>query len=366
MQRSDEINRKHERLRALLASHGAQALLLTQTRNLAWFTAGADASIPVDSDAGAWSALVTAGRRDIVTTNIELTRLRAEEEFERLGFGYVEYPWHAALPATPPETIVDTEPQVAAALLQLRLVLDAAEQERCRRLGAETAAAIDEAVRAARPGESEFEIAARLDAACRQRGGLAVVNLVATDERIARFRHPLATQRRMERLVMIVVCNRKWGLVVSATRLAHAGPLPADLRAKAQKVAEIDAAVMAATRPGRSHADVFRDIQAAYAAQGEAEQWRFHHQGGPAGYNAREFIVTPDDESLVQAGSAYAWNPSVVGCKSEDTILVGDDGFEIVSDAGANWPMIAVEVAGQTVLRPGILELPAWRQGSRP
>ncbi len=358
MQRSEEINRKHERLRALLASHGAQALLLTQTRNLAWFTAGADASIPVDSDAGAWSALVTAGRRDIVTTNIELTRLRAEEGFERLGFGYVEYPWHAALPATPPETMVDTEPQVAAALLQLRLVLDAAEQERCRRLGAETAAAIDEAIRAARPGDSEFEIAARLDAACRKRGGLAVVNLVATDERIAQFRHPLATQRRMERLVMIVVCNRKWGLVVSATRLAHAGPLPADLRAKAQKVAEIDAAVMVATRPERSHAAVFQELQAAYAAQGEAEQWRFHHQGGPAGYNAREFIVTPDDESLVQAGSAYAWNPSVVGCKSEDTILVGDDGFEIVSDAGANWPMIAVEVAGQTVLRPGILELP--------
>ena len=358
MQRSEEINGKHERLRALLASHGAQALLLTQTRNLAWFTAGADASIPVDSDAGAWSALVTAEHRDIVTTNIELTRLRAEEQLESLGFGYLEYPWHGAVPETPSDTIVDTQPEVAAALQQLRLVLDEAEQARCRQLGAETATAIDEATRAARPGDSEFEIAARLDAACRKRGGLAVVNLVATDERIAQFRHPLATGKRMERLVMIVVCNRKWGLVVSATRLAHAGPLPADLCVKAQKVAEIDAAVMAATHPGRSHADVFRDIQAAYAAQGEADQWRYHHQGGPAGYNAREFIVTPDDESLVQAGSAYAWNPSVVGCKSEDTILVGDAGFEIVSDAGADWPMITVEVAGRTVLRPGILELP--------
>ena len=151
MQRSEEIKRKHERLRALLASHGAQALLLTQTRNLAWFTAGADASIPVDSDAGAWSALVTAERRDIVTTNIELTRLRAEEEFERLGFGYLEYPWHGAVPETPSDTIVDTQPEVAAALQQLRLVLDEAEQARCRQLGAETAAAIDEATRAARP-----------------------------------------------------------------------------------------------------------------------------------------------------------------------------------------------------------------------
>ena len=357
MQRREEIDRKHERLRALLADHQARALLLTQTRNLAWFTAGADASIPVDSDAGAWSALLTADRRDIVTTNIELTRLRTEEALHDLGFGYLEHAWHEAAPPLPPGALLDTQPEVADALLQLRLVLDVAEQERCRRLGAETAAALEEAIRAARPGDSELAIAARLDAACRARGGLAVVNLVATDERIAAFRHPLPTARRMQRLVMMVVCNRKWGLVVSATRLAHTGPLPPELRAKAEKVAQIDAAVMAATRPGRSHAAVFRELQAAYAAQGEADQWRFHHQGGPAGYNAREFIVTPGDESPVRAGSLYAWNPSIVGCKSEDTILVHDGGFEILSAAGAGWPLLEVEVAGQTVPRPGIAEL---------
>ncbi|MCY4525240.1 MAG: M24 family metallopeptidase [Anaerolineaceae bacterium] len=357
MQGRDEVNRKHERLRALLAGHDAPALLLTQTRNLAWFSAGADASIPVDSDAGVWNALVTPARRDIVTNNIELTRLRAEDRLEDLGFGYQEYAWHGAAPQLPPGSLVDTQPEVAAALLQLRLVLDAGEQERCRRLGEETAAALEEAIRAARPGDSELEIAARLDAACRRRGGLAVVNLVASDERIARFRHPLATQKRMQRLVMIVVCNRKWGLVLSATRLAQVGPLPPELRAKAQTVAQIDAAAMLATRPGRSHAAVFRDIQDAYAAQGEAGQWRYHHQGGTAGYNAREIIVTPGEESPVRAGSLYAWNPSIVGCKSEDTILVGDEGFEIITAAGPDWPMIRVEQAGQSVSRPGILEL---------
>ena len=357
MQRIDEIDRKHDQLRALLARHNAPALTLTQTRNLAWFTAGADASIPVDSEAGVWSALVTPASRAIVSNNIELTRLRAEEDFEALGFGYLEYPWQGAAPALPPGTLADTQPEPAGALLQLRLALAEGEQERCRRLGAETAAALDEAIRAVRPGDSELEIAARLDAACRRRGGLAVVNLIATDERIAQFRHPLATEKRMERLVMMVVCNRKWGLVLSATRLAHIGPAPAALREKAQKVAEIDAAAMLATRPGRRHAEVLRDIQAAYAARGEADQWRFHHQGGPAGYNAREIIVTPGEDSRVAAGSIYAWNPSIVGCKSEDTILVSDEGFEIITAAGPDWPMISVEAEGRTIERPGILEL---------
>jgi antitoxin VapB len=156
---------------------------------------------------------------------------------------------------------------------------------------------------------------------------------------------------------MIVVCMRRGGLVMAGTRLAYIGSMPAQVVEKARKVAAIDAAVMVATRPGRTHSDVFRDLQAAYAAQGEADQWRYHHQGGPAGYNSREWIVTPGDMRPVQAGVAYAWNPSIVGCKSEDTILVQDNGFEIVSGAADDWPMIEVNVSGQVVKRPGILEI---------
>jgi antitoxin VapB len=355
MNRIDEINFKHDQVRELLKRHNTAALWLTQTRNIAWMTAGADASIPTDDNAGAYSLLVTAESIRVLTTNIEATRLRAEENFAGLGFDFGEFPWYSGGPQVPDDHMVDTS--IADEIQALRLVLTESEQERFRQLGKETAGALDDAIRAVKPGDTEFMIAARLDAACRARGGLAVVNLIATDERISQFRHPLATKKHLDKYVMIVVCNRKGGLVVSGTRLAHFGALPSELAEKARKVAAIDAAVMVATRPGRSHADVFKDLQAAYAAQGEADQWQNHHQGGPAGYNAREFIVTPDDDSVVQAGVAYAWNPSVVGCKSEDTILVNNGGFEIVSQAGSNWPMIEVEVEGQTVKRPGIIEM---------
>ena len=355
MNRIEEINFKHDQVRELLKKHNTAALWLTQTRNIAWMSAGADASIPVDDNAGAYSLLVTADSRRVLTTNIEATRLRAEEDFASLGFEINEFRWYSGGPEVPDDHLVDTA--IADDMQALRLVLTESEQARYRQLGKETAGALDDAIRAVKPGDTEYMIAARLDAACRARGGLAVVNLVATDDRISHFRHPLATSKKLDKYVMIVVCNRKGGLVVSGTRLAHFGPLPAALTEKAQQVAAIDAAVMAATRPGRSHADVFKDLQAAYAAQGVADQWQYHHQGGPAGYNAREYIVTPNDESTVQAGVAYAWNPSVVGCKSEDTILVNDDGFEIVSQAASHWPMIEVEVEGQTVKRPGIIEM---------
>ena len=240
-------------------------------------------------------------------------------------------------------------------------VLGEDEQIRYRALGADTAAALEEAIRAAQPGESEWQIASRLDAACRKRGGLAIVNLVATDDRIAQFRHPYITDKPLDKLVMMVVCMRRGGLVAAGTRIAYFGALPDALRDKQDKVAAIDAAGMSATRPGRTLGDVFAALQAAYTSQGEGDQWKLHHQGGMIGYASREHIATPGDPTVIEAGQAFAWNPSIVGCKSEDTILLGVDGFEIVTQASEDWPSIEVGIGGQTIRRPAILELPVAR-----
>lgn len=356
MNRLDEVNAKHDQLRRLLLEHGAEGAWLSQTRNIAWITAGADASIPLNSETGAFSIFVTAEKRVVYTTNIEATRIQAEDKLQDLGFEYHIYPWHQAEIPTGGHIISDQSSAVEGQIQMLRVVLTESEQARYRLLGQDTAAALEEAILAAQPGETEYAVAGRLAAACRSRGGVAVVNLVASDARIADFRHPLPTDKKVDKYLMIVVCMRRGGLVVAGTRLAYFGTLPAEIAEKARKVAAIDAAAMAATRPGRAMNAALKDIQAAYAEQGEDGQWQHHHQGGPTGYNSREWLVTPDDEQQVQAGMAFAWNPSIVGCKSEDTILVQEDGFEVVSAGTSDWPQIDVQVDGQTIQRPAIIE----------
>src|SRR5690606_17493248 len=103
--------------------------------------------------------------------------------------------------------------------------------------------------------------------------------------------------------------------------------------------------------------EVFAALQAAYESQGEAEQWKLHHQGGAIAYQSRERIATPGDTTVIQVGQAFAWNPSIVGCKSEDTILLGADGFEIVTPASPGWSSVEVAIAGKTISRPIIQEL---------
>lgn len=353
MNRQQEVEFKHQQIRTVLDKHRIDGLWLRRSRNIAWFTAGADATIPVNNEMGAYSVLVTLDKRFIFGSNIELNRIRDEEPFAELGFEFAEFPWYD------PETAdyFSDEGKFEDELQQLRCLLNTGEQARYRKLGQDAAEAIEEAARVVRPGDTEFEIAARLSLACRIRGGTAVVNLVGTDERIARYRHPVPTAKKLEKYALLVLCMRRGGLVVAASRLVHIGTIPAALTEKLYHVAAIDATAMAASRPGRTLGDLLAIIQAAYAQHHESDQWKNHHQGGFIAYLPRERLALPGSTLSLQNGHALAWNPSVAGCKSEDTILVGQNSFEIVTRTTPTWPMVSIELDGLSIQRPGILQL---------
>ena len=55
-------------------------------------------------------------------------------------------------------------------------------------------------------------------------------------------------------------------------------------------------------------------------------------------------------------GQAFAWNPSITGTKSEDTVLVAGADSEVMS-AIAGWPTVEASVDGRTWKRPAVLEI---------
>jgi hypothetical protein len=50
--------------------------------------------------------------------------------------------------------------------------------------------------------------------------------------------------------------------------------------------------------------------------------------GGSIGYAARERIATPGDKTPIRPGMAFAWNPSAVGYKAEQTLYLDQDGTQ--------------------------------------
>lgn len=360
----DERELKHHRLWDLLAVHGRNALVLRRVSNIAWITGGADVHVNRADSFGIAALVMTPTGRYAVTNTIEAPRLTQEEKLAELGWEVSADPWHE--PADRVATLtkglmVGTDGgdpgavDLTAALTRLRANLTPEEGDRFRTLGRLCAEAMDVAARAVRPGQTEYEIAGRLAYEAERRGVQVIVNLIATDERIFNFRHPVPNDKALDRYAMLVLCGRRQGLVCSITRLVHFGVLPTDLRRKVDAVAHIDAAMIAATRPGVTLGSIFHEGMQAYASAGYPDEWRLHHQGGLAGYEPREIIATPTSTERVSIGQVYAWNPSITGAKSEDSILVGADAVEVLT-AIPNWPTINTVVNGQVMSRPAVLE----------
>ena len=155
---------------------------------------------------------------------------------------------------------------------------------------------------------------------------------------------------------MNVVCARKWGLIISCTRLVHFGAIPPELRRKHDAVVRVDAAFNLNTKINRPINEIFMAGLKEYADTGYADEWKLHHQGGPTGYAGRDFIGTRDEKRRVCPNQAFAWNPSITGTKSEDTILVTENGIEWLS-LSTDWPMITVQYEDLSVQREDILVL---------
>ena len=361
--RQEEVAAKLARLRGYMTGKGLDAVLLRTQANFAWITAGGDSHVAMATDTGVADVLVTDDQALILTNNIEACRL-AEEEVADLGFDLRSSSWWEDAAAEVAALLAGRRvgsdigglgESVAGDLARLRWSLTEGELRRYRYAAKSVGRVLGHVAKQVMPGNTEAEIAAMLAGELTADGLIPGVVLVAADERVFKWRHPIPKQTsKLGKYAMLVVCGRYQGLYACATRLVHFGPLPDDLRRKQEAVATVDATFIAHTRTGAQVRDIWEKALAAYAAGGWPQEWQLHHQGGACGYAPRDYRATPTSQETVLEHQAFAWNPSIQGTKSEDTIIATSDGPEILTTT-PHWPMLEVEVAGRKWPRPGIL-----------
>jgi antitoxin VapB len=332
-----ELDAKHDKLVEWLKAQGLAGVLIRRNENVAWVTGGAvELRVLTPGETGVASLLVTAaGKRYYFTTENEAPRLH-DEEFGALDFEPVLFQWWTDDTAGAAAKIAggrlgsDTPGAgfTPVNLHPLRAALSESEIARYRWLGAETAAATVEALHEVEPGLSEYDLEAITAAGLLRRGILPSVALYAVDERIFNYKHAVPRGKRLKHYGMLNLCSRKWGLAISITRFIYFGALPAELAARFESSARVNAALLNASRVGATSGELFKVAQTAYAAQGFPGEERFHHQGGATGYGEREWVATPTGTEVVVDNQAFAWNPSIRGGKVEDTVILRDGVIE--------------------------------------
>jgi Xaa-Pro aminopeptidase len=368
-----ELDEKRDRVARVCRDAGVAGVILATQANFAWFTGGRTNRIDGSRELGAGALLVAADGRVYALANaIEMPRL-VGEELKALSPSPIEYPWaddHAApdTPARLAKRALGGDPRIGAdwplagtisverEIARARVPLTTAELERYRQLGHEAARAFERVCRELLPGATEMEISRRASDAAASVGARAIVSLVAADDRIARFRHPVPTQAVWRRTVLVAQVAQRDGLCVSMSRIVTADAVGSDLAERTRATGAVFAALLEATRTGARGADLFAAAAAAYARAGFDGEERKHHQGGAAGYRSREWVAHPSSEERVRAPQAFAWNPTITGTKVEDTALVGEDGVELITATG-DWPSLQITVHGRSAAAADVLRL---------
>jgi Xaa-Pro dipeptidase len=362
--REHEVGAKLALVQDLLERRGLAAVVLNGSGSVAWLTGGLTNRIEPGSPASPLWLVVTGSGFAALTTNVERPRLEAESGLAALGIDLHEAPWYEAgaverlveeLAGVPREQIGGLGVAVDDDLVELRLALSPGETERLASLGADAARALETALREWTPGERDFDVQARVAEQLERTGAFGACLIVGGDERVERFRHPLAAGEPMRRLVMAVVVAERHGLHAAATRFACVGRLGDGVRRSRDVALAVEEETLSACEPGATYGDVLGALDRAYTEAGHPGAWAGHYQGGPVGYRQREFEIVPTQTgsrwfgTAIEPGHAVAWNPSAVGGgKAEDTYLVGEHDLRRLTDTGA-WPL--------ELGRPGVLDI---------
>ncbi|HMT06529.1 MAG TPA: M24 family metallopeptidase [Pyrinomonadaceae bacterium] len=371
---SKEIEIKTERLVRSIGSTYAGVMLNAQ-HNFAWITGGANNAIDTSRENGAATILITnRGKRYLIANNIEMQRM-LDEQVDASLFKPSEFRWQDEK-ATPDlvrqlagdlaggQVISDipftSAPALESTFSYCRFELTNDEQSRYRSLGKDAADAMAKTIRQLQPGKTENDIANSMRHELGKFGINSVVTLVAADDRIAKYRHPVPTENRFDKTLLLVTCAKRHGLIASFSRMVSIGEPSDDLKRRTEAAAFVNASLQHATRiavnPETLSAELYAVAEQAYDRAGFPGEIDKHHQGGAAGYRTRDWVAHPSGGDQLFPQQGFAWNPSITGTKVEDTIIRNGNEIEVITNS-AEFPLIESVIDGHTYISHGILTI---------
>lgn len=365
-ERKKEITIKETRLRDLMVSLGLRGILLKKQANYSWFTAGGVNAVVTSTEMGFSSLLITEKEKFCIASRIEARRNMEEEGLEELGFTLLPYEWYEGdelqcIEKILPPEVIGSDVQMEGMhfiendIKRLRYSLTDFEIKRYLWLGERTSEAIEMVLQTTKPEDTEAEITGELARLLWKHRIDQVGFQAAADDRVYKYRHPIPTEKKVKRYLMLNVMARKWGLHITVTRFLSFGKISKELKKQYEDNVFIECAMIAMTKPGEVVRDIFVRTKELYEELGYGDEWKLHHQGGAMGYEVRDYICDMRCTETVQENQCFCWNPSISGTKSEDGFIVLKDGFLFLTKP-ILFPSLRLEVAGVEFVRPNILE----------
>lgn len=339
-----------DRIRSWIEKNGYDGIILGRRDNYAWVSGGAKNHVLSSTKDGVACYVISKDNIKLAADSSDLLRMSTEQD--PLKAEAVLIPWYESaekhIQQMIREKIYVSDTGIAGTknvqqeLIELRMRLSEEEKKRYQEVGVLCAQIVESVCRETMPGDTEEQTACRLKCRCLQNGISPDCVLVGADERILEYRHPMPTDKKIEKSLMVVLGGEKYGLNVSITRMVCFGSVPEEIQNRYKKVRYIFACMQKMMRDQETYGEYFAEVQKLYQEAGYAQEWTQHHQGGPTGYGCREYVALPGMDKKIRAGGAYAWNPTIRGTKCEETTYLGANGIETFTRT-KEWPCTVVD-----------------------
>jgi Xaa-Pro aminopeptidase len=353
---------KRQRVRQWLDKRRLDGVILSRADNFAWITAGGCNKVVKDADAGVGHIVITPDRQYLVAYYMDAQRLW-EEQAPSQGYELVTKFWHEgderrfakelAGQRVGADTPFPGTENVNQQIVELQWPLTVLDLERTRWLGKQHSDVLEKLFRQVEPGLTEKEIGRRLEIEFIRRGVKLDVSIIGSDERITKFRHLLATDKKLERYLILGPVISRWGLHSLCSRSLHFGEPPVEIARAYQAAATIEGRIFAELKEGLKFSAILELQKKWYAELGYPDDWNYHFQGGPTGYVTVD-VNQNQTENVIHAPQPYSWFTTIRGAKVEELSILTKTGVEIAS-FGKDWPAISVETEKGPYVVPGML-----------
>jgi Xaa-Pro dipeptidase len=362
----NDIEIKENKIREFLVERGLSGVIFSTQTNFLWFTCGKRNEVLKTADTSLVYLFITRDKKYLISSISDIDRVM-REELEGLGFEPVEYRWYDGSPLDAarkikPEGKIGADffdsgvENVEDGLMALRIDLTAFEVEKVRKFSKQYSMLLTDFCSTLKPGISERKLANDFTYSCSAHGIRVPVTLVGSDERIYKYRHPAATDKKIDKYILFATVAEKDGLNISITRSVYFGDIPKDIIKRQEAVNYVEAVYCSNSKPGVSLKEVFQAGKKAYKDAGYADEWKNHTQGGVIGYKPREIVATDLSDYKLKNNNLLSWNPTVAGAKAEDIYVIDGEKTQQLS-IDERWPYMEISVGNMKFKKPKIMEL---------
>jgi Xaa-Pro aminopeptidase len=358
-----DFKEKCRRVRNFLDENGFDAMILGRRDNFAWFTYGGDNKIFRSSDIGFGILVIKKDSITLVAQTMDAARIM-DDELSGLPIECISLKWfeesreEKAIKIAGDKVVSDYPIKGADCrfedIVSLHLPYTPWEVIRYEEVGALNDRLYAQVADQIKPGMTEQYVESIVMQVFGEHVMIPKVLLVGSDERIAKYRHPNASDKKIEKLLLFHTAADKYGMHAVISRMVYFGDkLPIDIEKKYELLNRCQASTFSMLKPGGRFAPMLEARKAILAEAGMLNEFDNHLPGAFTGYFIGGCGPVIANEKIVDT-MCFDWFMTVTGAKVEELSMATPAGGRVLSVSGA-WPVKEYSVGDYKCQLPQIL-----------